>query len=184
MEPAVKPAIEATNSGEVAVIATEATFQGHLFDSLLERYARGVDVITQVCPGLVDAVEAGAFDTPEVRALLERCLEPLLAAGADQLVLACTHYPLAWPAIEAIVGEAMSIIDPAPAVARQTGRVLARRGVEAAKDRRGRHRLFTSADPARFSEMVDLLVPASGRQPQIRRVLWRGARLEVDCSRP
>ncbi len=183
MEPAVKPAIERTSNGVVAVIATEATFQGELFASLLERYAHDVEVLTQVCPGLVEAVEAGALEAPETEALLRECLTPLVEARVDQLVLGCTHYPFLRGAIEGIIGEGISVIDPAPAVARQTARVLARREVDASRDRPEghgrRHTLFTSGDVTTFDRMVDRLLLRSGERWEIRGVRWQGARLEA-----
>ena len=166
MEPAVKPAAQNTRAGVVGVIATPATFQGELFASLLERFAADVQVLTQVCPGLVEAVEVGALDTPETEALLRACLEPLLEAGMDQLVLGCTHYPFLRPVIEQIVGPEVEIVDPAPAVARQVGRVLAQHS------RMGRqpiphHTFCTTGDAATFAAMVERLV---GLQGEIRKL--------------
>jgi len=179
MEPAVKPAVERSRSGVVAVIATEATFQGELFASLLERYAQDVEVITQICPGLVGAVEAGALDAPETERLLLDCLMPLVEARVDQLVLGCTHYPFLQPAIESLIGEGATVIDPAPAVARQTGRVLAQRGAEANRERVGRHVFFTSGDAPAFERAIDCLVPRSGERRDVREVHWRGPHLEA-----
>ncbi len=128
MEPAVKPAVEHTRSGQVGVIATAATFQGELFASLLDRYAGRVAIHTQICPELVPLVEAGELDSPHARKAVAQYLAPLLAAKIDQLVLGCTHYPFLCPLIEDVAGAGVAVIDPAPAVARQTGRVLAQRG--------------------------------------------------------
>lgn len=182
MEPALKPAVEQTRSGVVGVLATQATFQGELFASLMERYGNHVQVFTQACPGLVDAVEAGALDTPETEALLQRYLTPLVAAKADQLVLGCTHYPFLRPAIERIVGPSMAVIDPAPAVARQTVRVLAQRGLEADPDRKGRHVFYTSGDVKTFSMMLGRLVPPIGVDAEVHPVRWRGEQLLFDVS--
>ncbi len=181
MEPAVKPAVERTRKGVVGVIATEATFQGELFASLLERYAQDVEVLTQICPGLVEAVEAGALEAPGTEALLRQCLTPLVEAQVDQLVLGCTHYPFLRAAIEDIIGEGVSVIDPAPAVARQTGRVLARREARASGDRLGRHTFFTSGDVAAFEGMIDRLLPRLGAQWEIRGVRWRQGQLETSA---
>ena len=175
MEPAVKPATENTRTGHVGVIATQATFQGELFASLLERFATGVDVLTQICPGLVEAVEAGALDTPETARLLEDCLAPLKDAEVDQLVLGCTHYPFLRPVIEGIVGPEVEVIDPAPAVARQTARVLARRGVYAAGEA-GRHTFYTSGDGPAFAAMVERLI---GSQEQVGTLVWDRANCEL-----
>jgi glutamate racemase len=178
MEPAVKPAVERTRNGVVGVVATRATFQGELFASLVERYADDARVLTQVCPGLVEAVEAGALDTPETEVLLRRCLTPLVEAGTDQLVLGCTHYPFLRPAIERVVGAGVAVIDPAPAVARQTGRVLTREGLGASEDRAGRHVFYTSGDMAAFAATVERLLPSVGESVEVRAARWRGGRLE------
>jgi glutamate racemase len=179
MEPALKPAAERTHSSVVGVIATQATFQGELFASLMERYAGNVQVLTQACPGLVDAVEAGALDTPETEALLRHYLAPLIEAGVDQLVLGCTHYPFLRPLIERIVGEGVAVIDPAPAVARQTARVLAQEGLEADPGRAGRHVFYTSGDAASFAALLRRLVPLVGAEAEVCPVRWQAERLEV-----
>src|SRR5512139_868791 len=69
MEPAVKPAAETTHTGAVGVLATPATFQGELFASVVERFANGVQLVNQICPGLVEQVEAGRLDTPDTDAM-------------------------------------------------------------------------------------------------------------------
>jgi glutamate racemase len=174
MEPAVKPATENTRTGIVGVIATPATFEGELFASLVERFASDVRVLTQVCPGLVDAVEEGALDTSETLALLEKCLQPLVEAGIDELVLGCTHYPFLRPLIERVVGERVEIVDPAPAVARQVGRVLAQYGLDVKKRRAGRHLFYTTGDPTAFAAMLRRLV---GYQGEVRGLSWQADRL-------
>ncbi len=174
MEPAVKPAVQNTRTGAVGVIATPATFQGELFASLLERFAADVRVFPQVCPGLVEAVEAGELDTPSTERLVRACLEPLLAAGIDELVLGCTHYPFLRPLIERVVGSGVEIIDPAPAVARQTGRVLASAGKNAPQGRAGQHTFYTTGDPATFTAVIVRLAGISARS---RPLLWEEGKL-------
>ncbi len=158
MEPAVKPAVEHTQSGIVGVIATPATFEGDLFAGLIARFGNKVDLRTQACPGLVEAVEAGALDTPETEALLQRYLAPMLAANIDQLVLGCTHYPFLSATIQRLVGPGVTLIDPAPAVARQVERVLMQRGLLAQAGRTGRHRFYTTGDPPTFTVMARRLI--------------------------
>jgi len=180
MEPAVKPAIERTRTGVVGVIATEATFQGDLFASLRERYAGDVRVIPQVCPGLVGAVEVGALATERTGELLRDCLAPLLAEDIDQLVLGCTHYPFLKPAIRRIVGPRVSIIDPAPAVARQTARVLGREIVQGAFAgdscgvRPGQDAFCTTGDPEAFAEIAARLLGLLGQDLTVEPLHWRG----------
>ncbi len=124
MEPAVKPAVERSQSKVVAVLATPATFQGQLYASLVDRFAAGTRLLQHTCPGLVAQIEAGDLDGPTTRKILEEALHPMLAQGADTVVLGCTHYPFVIPLIQQIVGPDVRVIDPAPAVARQVGRVL------------------------------------------------------------
>lgn len=124
MEPAVKPAAEQTQSRVVGVIGTQSTVQSEVFASVVERFASGVTVISRACPGLVTQVEAGEFDTPTTEGLLHEYLDPMLADGIDSLVLGCTHFAFLKPAIQRIVGPAVTVIDPAPAVARQVGRLI------------------------------------------------------------
>ncbi len=157
MEPAVKPAAELTRTGVVGVMATPATFQGELFASVVERFANGVKLINQVCPGLVEQIEAGQLNTPETVAMLDRFLTPIRSGGADTIVLGCTHYPFVIEAIRQLA-PGVNVIDPAPAVARQVQRVLHERGSTAAADRFGQHTFITSGDLDRYQQIIRLLV--------------------------
>jgi len=128
MEPAVKPAAEQTRSGVVGVLATPATFQGALYASVLERFARDVTVLQDTCPGLVAEVESGNLEGDAIREILTNALSPMLQAGIDTVVLGCTHYPFVIPLIQEIAGPGVRVIDPAPAIARQTRRLLSQNG--------------------------------------------------------
>lgn len=148
MEPAVKPAAQQTQSGVVGVLATPGTFQGQLFAQTAARFAAGVRLINQPCPGLVESIERGEHDGPRVAQMLRGWLEQMLAQNADSLVLACTHYPFVLPVIRQIVGDRMRVIDPAPAVARQLQRVLRQPGLRPVA--RVTHRFCTTGPPAGF----------------------------------
>lgn len=173
MEPAVKPAAAHTQTGVVGVLATPATFQGELFNSVVERFASGVRVVPQVCPGLVQQIEQGALDAPETEGMLRGWLEPLLAQNIDVLVLGCTHYPFVIPLLEKICGPNVRVLDPAPAVARQVSRVVGEQ--RSSNGQRGTLRYFTSGDPAAFRQTVAKL---GGEAAQVEAVSWVGARLE------
>lgn len=157
MEPAVKPAAETTHTGVVGVLATPATFQGELFASVVERFANGVQLVKEVCPGLVQQVEAGRLNTPDTLEMLDRFLQPIRAANADTIVLGCTHYPFVIDAIRQLA-PGVNVIDPAPAVARQVDRVLRERNLQGETNRMGQHRFVTSGDLDRFQEILRLLV--------------------------
>jgi glutamate racemase len=129
MEPAVKPAAEATQTGIVGVLATPATFQGELYASVVERFASGVEILQSTCAGLVEQIETGKLNSTKIRDILQSALQPMLQRGIDTIVLGCTHYPFVIPSIQEIAGDSVRVIDPAPAVARQVQRVLAQNGL-------------------------------------------------------
>jgi glutamate racemase len=103
-------------------------------------------VIIQPCPALVEQVERHALQTPETSRLLQRYLAPILARGADTLVLGCTHYPFLLSAIEALVGPGVTVIDTAPAIARRLQARLAEGELLNASALPGRVRFFSSGD--------------------------------------
>ena len=171
MEPAVKPAAERTKSGVVGVLATPATFQGELFASVVERFANGVTVLQDTCPGLVMEIDAGHLDTPKVRAILERALKPMLAQGIDTVVLGCTHFPFVIPTIESIVGSGVRVIDPAPAIARQVERLLEANGLRGPEKNSNLVRYLTTGDPEKLARLLSGLVGNTG---EVQKLVWDG----------
>ena len=124
MEPAVKPAALNTRTGVIGVLATQGTLRGELYLRTLHRFAAGTRVIERIGEGLVELVENGLADTPQAEALMRKYIGPMLEAGADHLVLGCTHYPFLSGVIEKIAGDRMTLVNPAPAVARRTREIL------------------------------------------------------------
>ncbi len=172
MEPAVKPAAAATKSGIVGVLATVGTLQSARFAALLDRFAAEITVLTRSCPGWVEAVEAGAFETPETVRLLQREVEPLLAAGADTLVLGCTHFPALRPTLQALVGPEVTLIDTGAAVARRVVEQVA-----ASREDAGSLTLFTSGTPTVFSHSARAILGVEWL-PMALPLVWKDGRLE------
>ena len=175
MEPAVKPAAEQTRTGVVGVLATPATFQGALFASVVERFAAGVELLKDTCPGLVQRIEAGDLEGPATIRILETALRPMLGRGIDTVVLACTHYPFVINLIQEIVGDKVRVIDPAPAIARQVGRTLDLGGLRHPPDKPGEMQFFTSAEQASSLQM--LLQKLLGETGQVRTLRWADDRV-------
>ncbi|MBM5817291.1 MAG: glutamate racemase [Cyanobacteria bacterium K_Offshore_surface_m2_239] len=169
LEPAVKPAISLSRNKVVGVMATPATFQGHLFRATVGRCASGVRLVEQVCLGLADCVESGAAEE-ELERLLRSFLDPMLAADADTIVLGCTHYPFVIETIRRLAGPERRVIDPAPAVAAHLARVLSERDLAASSDARGVHRFFTTGTAARFDAACQRLV---GLDPRSEELGWQ-----------
>jgi len=156
MEPAVKPAIAASRNGIVGVLATTGTLASARFAALLERYAGEGEIITQGCPGLVEQVERGELNSTETRALIERYTKPLLAGGADTLILGCTHYPFLATLISEVAGNNIALVDTGAAVARQLQRRMqeelpARTFAMAAEE------FFSSGDAVQASRIMSKL---------------------------
>jgi len=124
MEPAVKTAAEASSSGRIGILATRATFNGNHFLTSRELHSGRVTIHEQTGEGLVEMVEQGRLSGKEVEKHLSHLIKPMLSQGIDQLVLGCTHYPFFTEALKKILPEEVTVIDPAPAVARQTRRIL------------------------------------------------------------
>lgn len=150
MVPAVKPAALITRTGIVGVLATPATIAGGLLRDVIDRYAGHVQVLMQPCEGLADAVEAGAWDTPETMNLIRQYVSPLVQAGADTIVLGCTHYPLLASQIRAVAGDGIALIDPAPAIAQQVARILAGHGLLRTLQESPSVRFVTTGDRSTF----------------------------------
>jgi glutamate racemase len=144
MEPGVKPAVTATRTGRVAVLATSGTLGGERFARLVERFAGGVEVATIPCPEMVGLVERGDLASDHAARAVAGYVAPLAAEGVDTFVLACTHFPPLRPLIVAAAPGA-TIIDTGPAVAAQAARVAAAAGIAPGV---GRLRCATTGDPA------------------------------------
>lgn len=171
MEPAVKPAAANTHSGVIGVLATPVTFQGELYASVVERFASGVKVLEDACPGLVAQIEAGDLAGEKTRGILERALAPMIKDGVDTVVMGCTHYPFVIPLIQDIVGPQVKVIDPAPAVARQAQRLLEARGWLNGSEGEGfaDANFYTTGDPSQLREMLPMFL---GEAHEVKYVVW------------
>lgn len=134
MEPAVKPAALGTRTGVVGVLATAGTLKGSKYLKTKESVDDQVNVFEHVGRGFVELVEKGRLSGSEAEDVVKASLGPLLSAGADIIVLGCTHYPFLLPVLQKVAGPDIRFIDPAPAVARQLVHVLERDGMLSAGD--------------------------------------------------
>jgi glutamate racemase len=175
MEPAIKPGATLTRNGKVGILATAGTFTSERYAHLTARFARQIEVYEDPCPGLVEQIEAGQLSSPATVALLERCLAPMLAAGVDTVVLGCTHYPLVAAEIQRLAGPEVVVIDPAPAVARQTERILIGHGLALKTAVPGTVQVYTSGNPGALSAMMPQLL---GSPLAVSAARWNGLSLE------
>jgi glutamate racemase len=182
MEPAVKPAAKNTHSGVVGVLATPATFQGALYASVVERFASDITIIPNTCQGLVEQIEAGKLEDPLTEIILQKALIPMQEADADTIVLGCTHYPFIIPIIRQIVGEEIDVIDPSPAIARQTRRLLVKHDFLITEHNKNTSKyvsnqveFLTTGIPEIFRSQIMQLLNV---KPHIRKVHWEDNQLK------
>ena len=157
MEPAVKPAAEASRNGIIGVLATTGTLKSAQFAALLESYGRNVKVVTQACVGLVECVERGELNDAATKALIQQYTAPLLAEGADAIVLGCTHYPFVKDVIREIVGADISLIDTGSAVAKQLKRQLEEKGLLSSSQKIAEVTFSTNSEAANAQQVIEAL---------------------------
>ena len=157
MEPAVKPAATASENGIIGVLATVGTLKSAQFAALLESYGRNVKVVTQACVGLVECIERGELDAPETKALIQLYTAPLLAEGADTIVLGCTHYPFVKHVIQEIVGDKITLIDTGAAVAKQLKRQLTEKNLLSTDQQKAQVHFWTNSEAENASQITQKL---------------------------
>ena len=150
VEPAVKPAVAATRSGVVGVLATPTTLASARYRRLIDRVAPGIRILAQPCAGLAEHIERGDLDGARTEQLLRGFVEPLLAERADVIVLGCTHYPLVSHIVQRIAGPGVAVIENGTAVAREVARQLTLRG--SARPSGAGSEIFWSSGPAQRIE--------------------------------
>lgn len=123
IEPAIKPAAIHSKTQKIGILATKGTLSSELFNKAVEIYHDTV-IIEQIGHGLVELIEAGQLDSPEMDQLLHSYVEPMVKEDIDYLVLGCSHYPYLIPQLKKMLPENIKIIDSGEAVARQTYNVL------------------------------------------------------------
>ncbi|WJF91113.1 glutamate racemase [Paraburkholderia bonniea] len=174
VEPGIKPAALVSQTRIVGVLATQATLRSARFEALLTQYASGCRFLCQPGHGLVQAIERCDISSSTLRALLRSYLQPMLDAGADTLVLGCTHYPFLDAAIRDIAGERLTLIDTSVAIARQLERILEQQALRADIQRAQPHqapvslpRFCSTSDGAHQRQLAALLLHIDAPVEQI-----------------
>lgn len=157
MEPAVKPAALGTRTGVIGVLATAGTLKGSNYLKLKSDVQDGIRVVEHVGAGFVELVESGELNGPRAEDTVARSLKPLIASGADIIVLGCTHYPFLLPVMQKTAGPGIRFIDPAPAVARHLLDILRQKEISR-DDQRPGIELLTSGSPEQLRKNFNDLI--------------------------
>jgi glutamate racemase len=154
--PAVKPAVGKTKAGVIAVMSTPATSKSIYLKNLIKTYAVGTRVLNIGCPDLENTVETGTLNSPKVRQLLLKYTKPIKKAGADVIVLGCTHYPFLKSQIKKALGNNVKMVDSGKAIAKHTKEVLQK--MEAFNVCGDRTDFYTTGNSAQFSKVASSLL--------------------------
>ncbi len=133
VRPGARTALETTRNGKIGVIATEATISSGIYKRYIEESDKSVRTISKACPLFVPLVEEGLWEDPVTDEIAGRYLAELIDSGIDTLILGCTHYPLIRSTVGRIMGEKVSLVNPAYETARALKRLLEKKGLESEK---------------------------------------------------
>ena len=155
IEPAIKPAALHTKTKKVGVLATKGTLSSSLFHNTSKLFAEGITVLEQEGKGLVELIEAGKVQSPEMKKILNEFLQPMLEQNIDCLVLGCTHYPYLIPVLKDILPQNITIIDSGEAVARQSKAILERNNLLSAATDQPKYIFHTNANVEVLKDLIN-----------------------------
>lgn len=129
VKPGAKVAAEATKNGRIGVIGTRATIGSDIYTTYIRQINPAVDVIGKACPLFVSLVEEGLWQDPVTDEIAMRYLSELIDIDIDTLILGCTHYPLIRSTVGRIMGDHVTLVNPAYETARELKELLMEKGL-------------------------------------------------------
>lgn len=168
IEPAARAAVAATRNRKIGVIGTQATIASGAYSEAIARTLANVELVGRACPRFVEFVERGDTASDELTSVAEQYLQPLKDAGADTLILGCTHYPLLSSVIHYVMGEDVVLISSAESTAADVYARLRDDGLLRPVGPRGRHRFLASSERGMFGELSQLLLGPAFAEPEYR----------------
>ena len=158
--PSAKAAATATRNNIIGVMGTSATINSGAFDKEIHRLNPQASVVSAACPLLVSLVESNwiAVDDEVTNAAVKRYLAPILAAGADTIILGCTHFPILAPIIQRVAGDGVTLIDTGLEEARHVKAVLAENNLANDSAHQGQQKFFVSDKTQNFCDVAEVLL--------------------------
>lgn len=161
MKPGARASILATNNKKVGVIATEATVHSGIYTRYIKENDASVSVLEKACPLFVPLVEEGLWEDPVTDEIARRYLSELIDSGIDTLILGCTHYPMLRSTVAKIMGEGVTLVNPAYETARELKMLLAEKGLES-EHRPGLgtelYRFYVSDGAEKFKQLANSIL--------------------------
>ncbi|MDE5718581.1 MAG: glutamate racemase [Lachnospiraceae bacterium] len=162
VKPGARAALSATGNGKIGVVATEATINSGIYSRYIEEHDSSVSVIGKACPLFVPLVEEGLWEDPVTDEIARRYLTELIDSGIDTLILGCTHYPMLRSTVGKIMGEGVTLVNPAYETARELKALLTKHGLESGH-RPGLgtelYRFFVSDAADKFQRFANSILP-------------------------
>lgn len=161
VKPGAQVAVEATGNNRIGIIGTEATVNSRLYPRLIQEQNPKITVFAKSCPLFVPLVEEGWTKDAITEEVARRYLKELQEKEIDTLILGCTHYPLLRSVIHRIMGEAVTLVNPAYETAVALGRLLEEQNLSGNRnaEREAVHRFYVSDAAERFERFADSVLP-------------------------
>ncbi|WP_396154843.1 glutamate racemase [Flavobacterium macrobrachii] len=153
IEPAIKPAALHSKTQTIGILATQGTLNSELFHQTAQQFHE-TKIIEQIGHGLVPLIEEGKINSPQIKQLLNKYLQPMIEANIDYLVLGCSHYPYLLPQIKKILPKHIKIIDSGEAVAKQTKNILTEINALNTENHQPKNIFFTNANPTVLEKIL------------------------------
>lgn len=159
IEPGVRAALDITKNGCIGVIATEATVKSGAHKKVAQELEPGTTIISQACPDFVFLVETGEVTGERALSIVKRTLEPLKNTNIDTLILGCTHYPYLSELVKEVIGEDVTLVNPAYETAKETAKYfLGKVQGECLKMKEEDHEFYVSGSPDHFQRIGEILM--------------------------
>lgn len=161
VKPGAKAASEATRNGRIGVIATEATIGSHIYSEYINQINGGAKIYGKACPLFVPLVEEGLWIDPVTDEIARRYLTELINIDIDTLILGCTHYPLIRSTVAKVMGENVTLVNPAYETARELKLLLEEKGLlntEPPKLGENQYQFFVSDGAEKFKNFANSII--------------------------
>ncbi len=161
VKPGARVAAATTVNGKVGVIGTEGTIGSSIYSRYIKKINPQVTVTGKACPLFTPLVEEGLWEDPVTDEIAKRYLAELLDIGIDTLILGCTHYPLIRSTVGRIMGEGVSLVNPAYETARELRRLLEEKSLlndEEARLGDNRYRFYVSDAADKFKRFANSII--------------------------
>lgn len=168
IKPGAKVAVSATKNGRIGIIGTEATITSRIYTEFIHNLNPEITVYGKACPLFVPLVEEGTFlKDPITDEIAKRYLDELKKKDIDTLILGCTHYPLIRSTIGKIIGEEVTLVNPAYETARELKLLLEKEHISnerQADKEENMHHFYVSDVADKFQQFADSILPCSAER--------------------